>query len=357
MARRDYYNVLGVKKTASQDEIKRAFRALAMKYHPDRNPDDVEAERRFREVAEAYEVLGDAEQRSKYDRMGPFFKPSGGPPTPDDLSDFVSEALGGLFGRKPGNKPGEDLKYTLALTLEEVAQGVEREVSVARQCRCTRCKGDGADPSEGRRACEACEGSGKSATRRWMRQSCARCDGRGFVVLKKCDKCEGEGRHGSEDLLKVKVPPGVATGQKLKLRGKGNDGHGDGQAGDLYVVVNVADHELFRRRGADLLCELPVTFVEAATGADIAVPTLEGVATVRVPPGTSAGQVLRLSGRGLPKNAKNKGRGDLHLQVLIEVPSSLDSEQREALKRYAAVTPPQAHPLRAAFDLKVAKRS
>jgi molecular chaperone DnaJ len=354
MARRDYYNVLGVKKTASQDEIKRAFRTLAMKYHPDRNPEDVEAERRFREVAEAYEVLGDPETRNKYDRMGPFFKPNGGPPTPDELQDFVSDALSGLFGRKAGNRPGEDLKYTLALTLEEVATGIERDVVVARQCRCTRCKGLGADPDGGRQDCESCGGSGKSATRRWLRQSCARCDGMGFVTTKKCDKCEGEGRHGSEETLKVKVPAGVATGQKLKLRAKGNDGYGDGQPGDLYVVVNVADHDLFRRRGADLLCELPVNFVEAATGADIKVPTLEGVATVRVPPGTASGQVLRLSGRGL---ARKKGRGDLHLQVVIEVPKGLDSAQIEALKHYAGLTGPEAHPLRAAFDLKVADRS
>lgn len=353
MARRDYYNVLGVKKTASQDEIKRAFRTLAMKYHPDRNPDDVEADRRFREVAEAYEVLGDPESRAKYDRMGPFFKPNGGPPTPEELQEFVSDALNGLFGRKPGNKPGEDLKYTLALSLEDVAAGIEREVQVARQCKCTRCKGLGADPEGGREECQACGGSGKSATRRWLRQSCARCDGVGFVTTKKCTKCDGEGRHGSEETLKVKVPPGVATGQKLKLRGKGNDGHGDGQAGDLYVVINVADHELFRRRGADLLCELPVTYAEAAQGSDVCVPTLEGVATVRVPPGTASGQVLRLSGRGLPRK---KGRGDLHLQVVIEVPRSLDSDQKKALTEYAALLGPQAHPLRAAFDLKVADR-
>ncbi len=354
MARRDYYNVLGVKKSASQDEIKRAFRTLAMKYHPDRNPDDVDAERRFREIAEAYEVLGDQEQRAKYDRLGPFFKPSGGPPTPEELQEFVAEALGGLFGRKPDHKPGEDLKYTLSLTLEEVSAGIDREITIARQRCCKHCNGEGADPKDGKRECEPCGGSGKSATRRWLRQSCARCDGRGFIVLKACDTCDGEGRHGSEDVLRVKVPAGVATGQKLKLRGQGNEGYGDGQPGDLYVVVNVSDHELFRRRGADLLCDLPVTFVEAATGADVCVPTLEGSATVRVPAGTNSGQVLRLSGRGLPRK---KGRGDLHMKVVIEVPPVLDSTQKEALKRYAHLTGPESHPLRAAFDLKVAERS
>ncbi len=356
MARRDYYNVLGVKKASSPDEIKRAFRALALKYHPDRNPDDVEAERRFREITEAWEVLGDPQKRAQYDRLGAFYKPNGQPPSPDELGEYFTEALGSIFGKRADNQPGEDLRYTLTLELEEVLTGGEHSISVPRQVACTRCGGDTADPDGGRKDCEPCEGSGKAVGRRLFRQTCARCDGRGFVVVKKCEKCEGSGRHGSEDVLKVKVPAGVATGQKLKLRGKGNEGFGDGAPGDLFVIVNIADHPLFSRRGADLICELPITFAEAALGAEVRVPTLEGATTIRVPAGTSSGKVLRLSGQGLPLPKQKGRRGDLHLQVVVEIPDQLSPQQREALLGFAELAGADAHPKRAEFDRSVLGR-
>ncbi|HJN75759.1 MAG TPA: J domain-containing protein [Myxococcota bacterium] len=356
MARSDYYNVLGVRKTADQDELKRAYRALAMKYHPDRNPDDVEAERRFHQISEAWEVLGDPQKRAQYDRLGPFYKPNGQPPTPDELGEYLSDAIGGIFGRSKNNQPGDDLRFTLVVELEEVLTGVEKEINVPRQATCTRCGGVGADPDGGRRDCEPCEGTGKATGRRLFRQSCARCDGRGWVIVKKCTACAGTCRAGSEERLKVKVPRGVATGQKLKVRAKGNDGLGDGAPGDLYVIVNVADHPLFGRRGPDLTCELPITFNEAALGAEVRVPTIEGTTTIRIPPGTSSGKILRLSGQGLPLPKKKEGRGDLHLQVVVEIPAALSPEQKAALERFAELTGAEAHPRRADFDRAVDSR-
>lgn len=353
MARRDYYAVLGVSRSASSEEIKRAFRTHALKYHPDRNPGDAEAERRFREVAEAWEVLGDAEQRLRYDRLGPLFTPSGRPPNPDEINEILKDALNGLFRRRKPGSAGEDLKYTLTITLEDAATGAERTLDVPRTVRCRKCDGTGDHP-EGRTPCAPCGGTGKSATRRLLRSECATCDGRGYLPAKKCDKCGGEGRHPLEDKLKVRIPPGVATGQKLKLKGKGNEppafpGTTPGPAGDLYVVVNVDDHAIFRRRGADLLCEVPVTFPEVALGADLPVPTLNGTTTIRIPSGTPSGKTFRLPGRGLPA-VDGGAKGDLHVRVVVEVPATLSAEQRAAVTALGERLGADAHPARRAWD-------
>lgn len=348
MARRDYYAVLGVRRNASTEDIKKAFRTLALKYHPDRNPDDTEAERRFREAAEAWEVLGDAEQRSRYDRLGPLFTPSGRPPNPDELNELLKDALGSLFRRRKPGSPGEDITYTVQITLEEAARGQERVVSYPRTVRCRACDATG-DAVEGRTACGDCKGTGKAAQRRLFRSECPTCDGRGYLSAGKCGKCSGEGRHGSEERLKVKVPPGVATGQKLKVRGKGHEAPDGGDPGELLVLIDVAEHPLFRRRGADLLCEVPVTFAELALGADLAVPTLDGATTIRVPPGTPTGKTLRLAGRGLvgPDGGR---KGDLHVKLAVEIPPELDADQRAALSALAERLGPGAHPRRKAWD-------
>ncbi|MCB9741142.1 MAG: J domain-containing protein [Alphaproteobacteria bacterium] len=352
MARPDYYNILGVKRNATPADLKKAFRALALQYHPDRNPDDVEAERRFREIAEAYEVLSDPEKRSDYDRLGPFYKPNGRPMSPDELGEVIAEAFGTLFGRKSADRAGEDLRYTLVVTLEEASAGVERSIEVPRQVQCKRCDASGADPDEGRKSCEACGGSGKSSTRRLLRTACARCDGRGFVIVKACERCQGAGRHGVQDSLKVRVPAGVATGQKLKLRGRGNAGHGGGAPGDLYVVIEVAEHELFRRRGADLICDVPISFPQAALGCELRVPTLSGPTHIKVPPATPSGKILRLTGRGLPR-LDRKGKGDLHLRLTIETPAELSPEQRSLLERLESLTDADTLPLREAFQRNI----
>ncbi len=352
MARRDYYAVLGVQRNADPDDIKKSFRALAMRYHPDRNPDDVDAAVRFREIVEAWEVLGNPEERFRYDRLGPFYRPDGKPPTPDDVSAVVSDALASIFRRRPPPEKGEDLRYTLEVTLEEAANGTERTVEIRRQARCRQCTGTGAEPDGGTRVCDDCGGSGRSSRGRLLRTDCHRCSGLGYVVVKKCGQCDGQGRVDSLDSLKVRVPAGVATGQKLKLRERGNvPRRGDGKHGDLYVLIEVAEHALFRRRGADLFCEVPITLTEAALGAELEVPTLTGTTTIRVPAGTPSGQVLRLAGRGLPAmSGRSRGRkGDLHYRVMVEVPTSVSPTERKLLDQLGATLRTDAYPQRKAY--------
>lgn len=349
MARRDYYDVLGVKKNASTDEIKKAFRALALKYHPDRNAGNADAERHFREVAEAWDVLGDAEKRARYDRLGPLYTDSGRPPSPDQVNEMLREAFGGLFRRRRADAPGEDLTYTITIPLEEAATGVERPLVIQRQIRCVRCDGTGDHPEQ-RTSCASCGGSGKAAGRRLFRAECATCDGKGYVPGAPCDRCRGDKRVPLEETLRVRVPPGVATGSKLRLRQKGNDaaaayGTAHGPTGDLYVLVQVEEHPLFRRRGPDLLCEVPVALTDLALGSDLVVPTLEGTTTIRIPPGTPSGRSFRLPGRGLPGES---GKGDLHVKVDIEIPTELTAEARAALQTFAAASV-ASHPRRSDY--------
>lgn len=353
MATRDFYNILGVGRDATPDDIKRAYRSLARRWHPDHNrgPD---AEARFKDITEAYRILSDPDERARYDRLGPLYTADGRPPTPEDLNEVVGSVLGGLFRRR-GREPGEDLRYTISLTLEEVAQGVEKEIVVPRRVRCRTCGGDGARPGDGRETCTVCRGTGKATGPRLFRTECYHCDGRGYTIAHACPTCDGAGLTTVDDALRVRVPAGVATGQKLKLAGKGNAPRGSGPEGDLYVIVNVADHALFRRRGEDLVVDLPLTFAELLLGADVEVPTLEGTTTIRVPAGSPPGKVLRLGGRGLPRVGRGD-RGDLHLQVVLELPEGIDDTQRQALADWASALQPSAHPRRAVFDRAVEAR-
>lgn len=359
MARRDYYAVLGIPRTANADDVKKAFRALAMRWHPDRNPESVEADKRFREVAEAWDVLGDPEKRARYDKMGPLYTHDGRPPRADELNEMLLDALGGLFGRKRAGDRGDDLRYSLKLSLEDAAKGCDRTITVQRTVICRDCSGTG-DASENRKPCEPCGGSGKSATRRFLRNDCAYCAGKGYTGAPRCTRCGGDGRGPQEETLKVKVPPGVATGQKLKLRGKGEDGVGllgqSGDAGDLLVLIDVEDHPLFRRRGADLLCEAPVTFAEAALGVELTVPTLEGSTTIRVPPGSPSGRAFRLAGRGLP-SADGRARGDLHVKLLVEVPPALDEAAKAALDSFSRQAGLAMHPQKRAWNEAIKGRT
>lgn len=352
MARKDYYAVLGVKKNASPDEIKKAFRTLALKYHPDRNPGDADAERNFREVAEAWNVLGDPETRERFDRMGPLFTPSGRPPRPDELNEILMDALNGLLGRRRPGARGEDLRYTVTVSLEQAAKGCEKSLVIQRSVRCKTCAGSG-DASDERVQCDMCAGTGKAPQRRLFRSDCTHCDGKGYKPRGKCPRCTGEGRHATEETLKVRVPPGVATGQKLKLKEKGNEGTGGGnvpagEPGDLYILVSVEEHPLFRRRGTDLLVEIPVTFVEAALGAELVVPTLDGTTVIRIPPGTPSGKSFRLPGRGLPA-VKGAAKGDLHARILVEVPEVLDAAAKEALLVWSEYAGLSQHPKKKAW--------
>ncbi len=356
MSNRDYYNVLGVPRNAQQDEIKKSYRSLAMRWHPDRNPDDPEAEQHFKDITEAYRVIGDPDQRARYDRLGPLYNPDGRPPRPEELNAVVGAMFGNLFGRgRKKNQAGEDLRYTISLSLEEVASGIDKEIIVPRKVRCKLCGGDGADPDGGREVCSVCDGSGRSSGPRLFRTSCYHCEGNGFTIAKSCNRCSGEGRQSIEDTLTVKVPAGVATGQKLKLKSKGNSPSGSGAEGDLFVVVNVAEHGLFRRRGDDVLVELPLTYAELTLGADVEVPTLEGATTIRIPAGTSPAKIFRLAARGLPRVGR-KGRGDLHLQVALEIPVNLSESEQGILRDWLQILPENCHPQRSAFDAAVKGR-
>lgn len=356
MPRRDYYAVLGVKRSASPDEIKRAYRLLALKFHPDRNPGDAEAERRFREVVEAYEALGDPANRFRYDRLGPLYRPDGRPPTPEDVGAFVTDAISSLFGRNRSDGRGEDLRYTLSISLEEAGLGGERTIEVQRRATCRRCKGAGADPDGGAQKCEPCGGTGRAAGRRVFRATCPHCDGTGVQIVKACPRCGGDGRHERRESLKVRIPPGVATGQKLRIRGRGHAPRRGGPPGDLLVLISVEDHPLFRRRGADLFCEVPLLVSEAALGADVPVPTLDGTTTIRIPPGTPSGRIFRLAGRGLP-TLDGRRRGDLHAQVEIEVPTGLDPRQRTVIEQLAHALGPDAHPRRRQYERALRDRT
>jgi molecular chaperone DnaJ len=344
---RDYYNVLGVSRTASQDEIKKTYRKLARRWHPDLNPGREDVVERFRDITEAYDTLSDPEKRARYDRMGPLYTDDGRPPRPDEVSEVVGSMLGNLFRRKRPAK-GEDLRFTLSVTLEEVAVGVEKEIVVPRKVRCRKCGGDGADGDDARVKCAPCNGTGSSQGPRLFRTTCYHCEGRGFTVSRVCSRCDGQGRVSVDEAIRVRVPAGVATGQKLRLAGRGDEARDAAEPGDLFVITSVAEHPLFRRRADDLLAEVPITFADAVVGSDIEVPTLEGTTRIRVPPGTTHGRIFRLSGRALPRLG-SATRGDLHYQVAIEVPTGLDEAQRLALAAWGGALPDSTHPQRAEY--------
>ncbi len=349
MVRRDYYAVLGVSRNAGSSEIKRAYRNLALRFHPDRNPDDLESERRFKEVNEAYETLSDPVRRRQYDKMGPLYNPSGRPPTKEELNSVIGEAIGSLFKRvKPGGK-GKDIRHEVEIDIYEVFSGAKKKVEFARQVRCRRCGGDGADPDAGKRGCDICGGSGKAKTGRLFRSSCPHCDGKGWTAEKTCRRCGGEGHHGTMEHLKVRIPPGAGQGQKLKIRGRGNVSTAGGRAGDLYVIVNISSHVLFKRRGPHLRYDLPLTVAEAVLGTDITVPTIDGRTTIRISPGARHGQLIRLKGRGLPR-LDSPSRGDLQLQLLVELPAHLSREQELNLRQLYSLLGADNHPLRKAWE-------
>jgi molecular chaperone DnaJ len=348
--RRDYYDILGVGRDASTSDIKAAYRRLAVQYHPDRNPDDPDAEEKFKEASEAYAVLSDTEKRSRYDRFG--HQGLGGEGftgfDPSAFGDFA-DILGDLFGfgdifgtrrRGSGRRPqrGHDLQYTLKLSLEEAATGVERSIRVPRLEGCERCSGSGSEPGTTPESCNTCQGSGQVAFRRGflsVAQTCPTCGGSGRVNRDPCRDCDGRGRIEREASLKVKVPAGVDTGMRLRLAGEGEEGALGGPPGDLYVVMAIEDHDLFQRDGANLHLELPVSVFQAMLGAKISITTILGEEQeITVASGSQPGEVIRLGGAGLP-HVNNRRRGDLYIHLRVVVPSKLTGEQRELLERVA----------------------
>lgn len=353
MSRRDYYEVLGVPRTATEQEIKSAYRKLALKYHPDRNPGKKEAEEKFKEAAEAYAVLADTDKRHMYDRFG--HAGLGGAATGFDPTVFTGfeDILGGLgdmfgfgdiFGaanRRRGPQRGADLRYDLEISFEESAKGAETSIQIPRQESCETCQGSGAAPGSRPTTCPQCQGRGQLRYQQGfftVARTCGQCRGAGSIVTKPCPACHGIGRIAKERKITVRIPPGIATGQRLRLSGEGEAGPAGGPHGDLYVVVHVQDHPFFQREGNDLFCEIPVNFPTLALGSEIRIPTLEGEEPLTVPEGTQTGTMFRLRGRGMPE-VSGRGRGDLLITLRVVTPKRITREQRKLLEQLATLLP------------------
>ena len=360
MTRRDYYEVLGVERGATEQDIKSAYRKLALKYHPDRNPGDKPAEEKFKEAAEAYAVLADADKRAAYDRFGHAgLSGAAGPQgfDPEIFSDFgdILGGLGDFFGfgdifggrRRGGSRRGADLRYDLEIEFEEAAKGLETTIQIPREESCETCHGSGAAPGTSPEVCRQCGGHGQVRYQQGfftVARTCGLCRGNGRVITKPCSACRGAGRVAREKKLTVRIPAGIASGQRLRLYGEGEHGHSGGPAGDLYVVVHVRDHPVFKRDADHLYCEMAVPFPTLALGGEITVPTLDGEATIEIPEGTQPGTAFRVHGKGMP-NVGGRGSGDLYVSVKVDVPKKLSREQKklvEELGRTLAGQPARA---------------
>jgi molecular chaperone DnaJ len=336
-----YYDVLGVTPQATDAELKKAFRALAMQYHPDRNQGDKEAEERFKEINEAYAVLSDPDKRAHYDRFGtvPGTGSSGGFDSGFGslFEDIFENFLGGSGrGRRPRAARGEDLQYELKITLEEAAAGLETKIQTPRLETCEACRGTGSEAGTRKVSCDGCGGRGEVRMSHGfltVARPCPKCMGEGQINKTPCKSCRGEGRQRAERLLSVKIPAGIEDGMQLRLTGEGSGGYNGGPAGDLYVLVRLREHGMFARNGGDLYCDLPVSFPHLALGAELEVPVLGGSAKLKVPGGSQPGQVLRLRGRGMPR-LRERGHGDACYRLLLEVPQKLNAKQREALEAF-----------------------
>ena len=346
---RDYYEILGIEKNASDDEIKKAYRSLAKKYHPDLNPDNKEAEAKFKEVNSAYEILSDPEKRSRYDRFGHAgVDPqaggySGGFGGFGDIFEDIFDIFGGGFSqsRRSGPVRGSDLRYNLNLEFKEAVFGTEKEIQVRRTENCHRCGGTGAKPGTEKETCSTCKGRGEvryaqqTPFGQFVRTStCDVCNGTGEVIKDKCTTCGGTGKEIKIKKIKVKIPAGVDTGSIISMRGEGEAGEKGGPNGDLYIYINVAEDPIFKRSGNDIYLSIPISFVEAALGAEIEVPTLEGIINYRIEEGTQTGTEFRLRNMGVP-NVKGHGKGDLFFTVVVQVPTKLTDKQKELLRDFA----------------------
>jgi len=379
MEKRDYYEVLSVTRDASGTEIKKSYRKLAIKYHPDKNPDDHEAEEKFKELGEAYDVLSDDQKRAAYDRYGhrafangTGASAGGGGFGGADPFDIFREVFGGgggsIFeeffgggggrGRSERRKRGSDLRYDLQITLEEAASGVEKELKIERLVNCETCSGTGTKGgSSDMRSCATCGGMGQVITSRGffqVQQTCPDCNGSGEVISNPCPDCSGEGRKDGSSHIKLKIPAGIMEGGRLRSVGHGDAGRQVGTAGDLYVVIHVKDHEVFERDDSDLFCEVPLSFTLAALGGELTVPTLDGQASIKIPAGTQTNTSFRLRDKGMP-DLQTGRKGDLLVNVQVEVPVKLNKKQEELLSEFAQTVTEKNNPVEGSFFEK-AKR-
>lgn len=378
MSKRDYYEVLGVSKTATQDELKKAYRKLARKYHPDLNKDNPEAEEKFKECNEAYDVLSDEQKRAQYDQFGHAAFENGGMgggpggfggfggaggfggSGMEDIFDMFFGGQGSRGGRSnAGPQRGSDLRFDLEISFEEAAFGVEKEINLYRDEQCEHCHGDGAEPGSKVETCPECHGSGYVRfTQNTMfgqmvnERPCSRCHGEGKIISEPCKKCRGKGTEKKNKKLKVKIPAGVNDGSRLRVAGEGEVGAKGGPSGDLYVYIYVRPHKYFERDGTTVMCEVPISIVQATLGAEIKVPTLDGQVTMRIPEGTQPGKVLRLKGKGIP-SLRGGGRGDQLVRIKVVVPTKLNDKQKDALRKFEDVCGDAINPEEKSFLKKI----
>lgn len=378
MSKRDYYEVLGVSKTATQDELKKAYRKLARKYHPDLNKDNAEAAEKFKECNEAYSVLSDEQKRAQYDQFGHAAFENGGMgggggfggaggfggfggSGMEDIFDMFFGGQGGRGGRssKAGPQRGADLRFDLEISFEEAAFGLEKEINLYRDEVCDHCHGEGAEPGSKVEICPECNGSGYVRyTQNTMfgqmvnERPCSRCKGEGKIISEPCKECRGKGTVKRNKKLKVKIPAGVDNGSRLRVSNEGEAGAKGGPSGDLYVYLYVKPHKFFERDGTTVLCEVPINIVQATLGADIKVPTLDGQVTMKIPEGTQPGKVMRIKGKGIP-SLRNSSRGDQLVRIKVVVPTKLSDKQKDALRKFADISKDNINPEEKSFMDKV----
>ncbi|MFQ5900708.1 MAG: molecular chaperone DnaJ [Thermodesulfobacteriota bacterium] len=365
MAKEDYYKILGVNKSANESEIKKAYRKLAHELHPDKNPGNKKAEESFKKINEAYGVLGDAEKRAAYDRFGHVgerayggFGGSPGAGFTTDFQDIFGDIFGDFFGAKTKREQGRrgaDLQYNLDISFDEAAFGTEKDVEIYRHKKCKKCDGSGAKPGTSPLTCPTCGGSGQASYQQGffsISRPCTNCRGEGRIIKNPCTECRGSGMARVLHKIKVKVPAGVNTGSRLKLTGEGEDGMRGGPSGDLYVVINVKPHPIFLRENDDIICEIPISFPQAAIGAEIYAPTLEGKLKIKIPPGTQSGRILRLKNKGIA-SLQGYGRGDEHIIIKVETPTKLTQRQKELLREFEKSSKKSNNPISEGFFNKI----